>query len=266
MKKESPLLYFAGMVVAMLLWGVAWTTGKVAALHSNAEVAAFWRYAISFISILPLIWFMKSPLYSNLKGMALMLLAGVLTSLFNYLFFAGLMHGQAGYGGTIVTSISPIITYILSMIFFNLKVSYREIAALAIGLIGALILIKVPTEGLAFLNPENLYFVLAALVWAGVTISAQTALKHTTPMLYTTVVFGIAMSTNLMLALPYSPFAFDQYDATFWWCDHLYGDFSGDVEYGAFFHVNGQGRSAPHRGIYVYRSGRRHLIEHDRLR
>lgn len=33
MKKESPTLYFIGMIVAMLLWGIAWTAGKVAALH-----------------------------------------------------------------------------------------------------------------------------------------------------------------------------------------------------------------------------------------
>jgi len=33
--------YLILMVIAMLFWGVAWTAGKVAAEHSNAEVAAF---------------------------------------------------------------------------------------------------------------------------------------------------------------------------------------------------------------------------------
>ncbi|MGE4472392.1 MAG: EamA family transporter, partial [Sulfuricurvum sp.] len=52
--------YYAGMIIAMLFWGVAWTAGKVAAHHSNAEVAAFWRYAVSFITIIPVIWYLKT--------------------------------------------------------------------------------------------------------------------------------------------------------------------------------------------------------------
>jgi drug/metabolite transporter (DMT)-like permease len=127
MKKDSPTLYFIGMIVAMLLWGVAWTAGKVAAHHSNAEVAAFWRYAISLASIIPLIWLMKSPLHSNRRGFVYMIIAGLLTSVFNYFFFAGLLHGQAGYGGTLVTSLSPIITYALSIALLGLSVSTKEI-------------------------------------------------------------------------------------------------------------------------------------------
>ena len=113
MKQPPPIVYFVGMIVAMLLWGFAWTAGKVATLHSNPEVAAFWRYAVSFVSIVPLVWVMKSPLHADRRGVMYMIAAGLLTSLFNYLFFAGLVHGHAGYGGTIVTSMSPIITYAL---------------------------------------------------------------------------------------------------------------------------------------------------------
>ncbi len=44
-KKDDKTIYFIGMIVAMLIWGVAWPSGKATAEHSNAEVAAFWRYA-----------------------------------------------------------------------------------------------------------------------------------------------------------------------------------------------------------------------------
>ena len=82
------------MIIAMLFWGIAWTAGKVAAEHSNAQVAAFWRYGVSFIAIIPLVWYFKTPFKSDVKGYGYMFLAGVLTSLFNYLFFAGLSHGD----------------------------------------------------------------------------------------------------------------------------------------------------------------------------
>ena len=251
MKKDSPALYFIGMIVAMLLWGVAWTAGKVAAHHSNAEVAAFWRYAFSLLSILPLIWVMKSPLRSDRRGVMYMIMAGLLTSVFNYFFFAGLLHGQAGYGGTLVTSISPIITYALSIALLGLRISTKEIIALSVGMVGALVLLNVPTQGWAFLTLENIYFVAAALVWALVTIVSQKASKHTTPMLYTTVVFAVAMSTNLLFALPYHPFDFTSYAATFWWTILFIGVFPGTLSTALYF--VSAGKVGAHRtGVFMF--------------
>lgn len=208
--------YFIGMIVAMLFWGVAWTAGKVAAEHSNAQVAAFWRYAVSFITIIPVIWYLKIPLKTDRIGFMYMLWAGILTSLFNYLFFAGLFHGQAGYGGTMVTSLAPIITYILSISFLGTKVTVRQIMALSIGIFGALILLRVPFDGFAFLNIESSYFLGCAVVWAFVTIIAQKAAKRVHLMFHTFVVFGIAAVINLLFALPHHPFDFTAYDETFW--------------------------------------------------
>lgn len=251
MKKESSALYFVGMIIAMLLWGVAWTAGKVAAHHSNAEVAAFWRYAISLASIIPLIWFLKSPLRSDRQGIMYMIAAGLLTSVFNYFFFAGLLHGQAGYGGTLVTSLSPIITYALSITLLGLSVSVKEILALTAGIIGALILMKVPSEGWGFLELDNIYFLAAALVWALVTIVSQKASKHATPMLYTTVVFGVAMTSNLLFALPHEPFAFTSYDATFWWTIIFIGIFPGTLSTALFF--ASAGKVGAHRtGVFMF--------------
>jgi drug/metabolite transporter (DMT)-like permease len=235
MKKDSSSLYFIGMIVAMLLWGVAWTAGKIAAHHSSAEVAAFWRYAISLSSIIPLIWLMKSPLHSDRRGVIYMITAGLLTSVFNYFFFAGLLHGQAGYGGTLVTSLSPIITYALSIALLGLNISIKEIVALAVGMVGALALLQVTTQGWGFLDLDNIYFVAAAFVWALVTIVSQKASKHTTPMLYTMVVFAVAMSSNLLFALPYEPFAFSNYDMTFWWTIIFIGIFPGTLSTALFF-------------------------------
>lgn len=251
MKKESSAFYFVGMTIAMLLWGVAWTAGKVAAHHSNAEVAAFWRYAISLASIIPLIWFLKSPLRSDRQGIMYMIAAGLLTSVFNYFFFAGLLHGQAGYGGTLVTSLSPIITYALSIALLGLSVSVKEILALTAGIIGALILMKVPSEGWGFLELDNIYFLAAALVWALVTIVSQKASKHATPMLYTTVVFGVTMTSNLLFALPHEPFAFTNYDATFWWTILFIGIFPGTLSTALFF--ASAGKVGAHRtGVFMF--------------
>jgi len=248
-KNTTP--YFIAMVVAMLFWGFSWTAGKMAAEHSNAEVAAFWRYAISFITLIPIIWYMKTPLKTDKIGFLYMLGAGLLTSLFNYLFFAGLSHGQAGYGGTMVTALAPIFTYLMSIAILGTKVSSRQVAALSIGIFGALILLRVPFEGFGFLNVESSYFLECAVVWAAVTILSQKASKRANPMFYTLVVFGITGFTNMLFALPYHPFDFNAYDSVFWYTILFIGVIPGTFSTALYF--LSAGKIGAHRtGVFMF--------------
>lgn len=243
--------YIILMIIAMLFWGFAWTAGKVAAEHSNAQVAAFWRYAISFISIIPVIWYMKTPLTTDRAGLIYMVIAGVLTSLFNYLFFAGLSHGDAGYGGTMVTSLAPIITYLLSILFLGTKVSMRQIGALSIGIFGALILLRVPFEGFAFLSVDSAYFLGCAVVWALVTVVSQKAAARAHLMFYTLVVFGITTFINMLFALPHRPFDFGAYDAVFWWTILFIGVIPGTFSTALYF--VSAGKVGAHRtGVFMF--------------
>ncbi|HEX5330310.1 DMT family transporter [Sulfuricurvum sp.] len=243
--------YIVLMIIAMLFWGFAWTAGKVAAEHSNAQVAAFWRYAISFISIIPVIWFMKTPLTTDRAGLMYMVIAGVLTSLFNYLFFAGLSHGDAGYGGTMVTSLAPIITYLLSILFLGTTVSMRQIGALSIGIFGALILLRVPFEGFAFLSVDSAYFLGCAVVWALVTVVSQKAAARAHLMFYTLVVFGITTFINMLFALPHRPFDFGAYDAVFWWTILFIGVIPGTFSTALYF--VSAGKVGAHRtGVFMF--------------
>ncbi len=239
------------MIIAMLFWGFAWTAGKVAAEHSNPQVAAFWRYAISFISIIPVVWFMKIPLKTDPKGIVYMMIAGVLTSLFNYLFFAGLSHGDAGYGGTMVTSLAPIITYLLSITFLGITVSMRQIGALSIGILGALILLRVPFDGFAFLSVDSAYFLGCALVWALVTVVSQKAAGRAHVMFYTLIVFGVTTLINMLFALPHHPFNFGAYDAVFWWTILFIGVIPGTFSTALYF--ISAGKVGAHRtGVFMF--------------
>lgn len=248
---KNTMPYFIGMVVAMLFWGFAWTAGKMAAEHSNAEVAAFWRYAISFITIIPVVLYMKTPFKTDKIGFLYMLAAGLLTSLFNYLFFAGLSHGQAGYGGTMVTALAPIFTYFMSIAFLATRVTTRQVIALSIGIFGALILLRVPFEGFGFLNIESSYFLWCAVVWAVITILSQKASKRANPMFYTLVVFGITGFTNMLFALPHHPFDFYAYDSMFWYTIIFIGIIPGTFSTALFFLSAGK-IGASRTGVFMF--------------
>lgn len=208
--------YFIALITAILFWGVAWSVGKIAVEHANPQVAAFYRYAISLIALLPVIFYLKVSFKTDLKGVFYMVLAGGLTALFNYLFFAGVSHGQAGYGGTLVTSLAPIMTYLLSIIVFKISITTKQIVALSLGIIGAIVLLRIPFEGLGFLHVESLYFFYCAVVWSFVTIFSQKVAKSTDPLFYTLVVFSITTLINLYFALPYHPLSLEKYDSVFW--------------------------------------------------
>lgn len=227
--------YLIGMIIAMLIWGVAWTSGKAIVAHVNPQVAAFWRYFISFITIIPVIWYLKSSLKADKIAYFYMIIAGLLLALFNYLFFKGLSHGEAGYGGTMVTAISPILTYFMTILFFKNKVTTRQVIALGLGIFGALILLKVPFEGLGFLNVDSLYFLECALVWSVITIFAQKASKRVNPMMYSLVSFGITAIVNMYFALPYHPFALTSFDSVFWWNILFIGVLAGTFSTTLFF-------------------------------
>ena len=243
--------YFIGMIVAMLIWGVAWTSGKAAVEHSNAQVSSFWRYAISFIGMLPVIWYLKEPFKTDIIGFIYMVISGVLTATFSYLFFAGLAHGEAGYGGTMVTSLVPLITYFLSIIIFGTKVSKIQIIALCIGILGAIILLHIPTNGLDFLNVNSSYFLASAFVWSLVTIITQKVSHRVKPMFYTVVVFFVTGLVNMIFALPYYPFAITNYDLIFWLNILFVGLLSGTFATAIFF-ISASKIGAHNTGVFMF--------------
>jgi len=250
-KKENKTKYFIGMIIAMLLWGISWTSGKAVVEHSNIQVASFWRYFISFIGMIPVILYMGKSLKTDLIGYIYILIAGLLSAAFSYLFFAGLAHGEAGYGGTMVTSLVPLITFFLSILIFGTKVSIQQMLALGIGIFGAIILLKIPMEGLSFLNLNSIYFLICASVWSFVTIITQKVSHRVDPIFYTLVLFGVTAFTNMILALPYHPFEITLYDSIFWYNIFFIGLLAGTFAMAIFF-VSASKIGAHNTGVFMF--------------
>jgi drug/metabolite transporter (DMT)-like permease len=234
MEEKNQAKYFLAILFAMVIWGIAWPVGKTAVLHSNPEIAAFWRYMISFAAFIPVVLFFKVSFKTDIVGYIYMIAGGLLTALYNYLFFKGLSVGESGYGGTLVTTLSPVFTYLLSIMIFQIKISKKQILALAVGVAGAIILLKIPTNGFGFLNITSLYFVEAAVIWSAVTIIAQKVSQRANPIFYTLVVFFIVCAVSFYFASPYHPLEIKNFDNTFWYSILYLGVFSGAFSMGIY--------------------------------
>lgn len=165
-ENKSKKLLFIGILLSMFMWGLSWPSGKVAAAYGSPATVVLIRYIIVFISFLPIFIFMKAPIRIHKKGIPALIAAGILLSVYTYLFFNGLKNGLAGAGGVLVTTMNPIMAYGIGLIINRNRPSKNEAIGLVLGLIAGATLLKIWGNLDELFNSGNLYFLLAAFVWA----------------------------------------------------------------------------------------------------
>ena len=141
--------------------------------------------------------------------------------------------------------------YLLSIMIFGTKVSTKQVIALCIGIIGAIILLRIPSEGLGFLSINSSYFLACAFVWSLVTIITQKVSHRVEPIFYTLVVFAITALVNMFFALPYHPFAVMSFDLVFWLNILFVGFLSGTFATAVFF-ISASKIGAHNTGVFMF--------------
>jgi len=177
----------------MVIWGGSWVSAKVMARHLTPEVLSFWRFFISFVSFVPMLFFMPRQSALSRSGVFYSVMGALSISAYMYFFFKGLEHGLAGAAGVLVTSLMPLMTLLLTIILFRKKASRRDMAGLIIGMAGAAVLLRVWSfDSHQIFMSGNLLFVLCALLWATVTICSQRAAETISPYIFSFLTYGIS--------------------------------------------------------------------------
>lgn len=203
------------MILAMMLWGGGWPALKILTESVPWEVATFWRFALMSIAFIPILWWHKVPLTMSSRAIGWVTLSALLNAAFMGFSFWGVELGSAGAGGVVITTLSPILTVLIAVLFLGLKPSPHHIAGLALGLLGGAVMVEV--WDLEFLtHGGNLVFVLCALVWAALTLSAQRSHLHLDPIHYTFFLGLIATLIMFPVAYPYGIGAALDQDGRFW--------------------------------------------------
>ena len=189
----------------MGLWGGGWTALKILTLKLPMDVIIFWRFFIMSLSFIPILYFFKTPIRLNTGSLKYIAGSSILNIAFMVFAFLGIKYGLAGAGSVIITTFSPIMTFLLVALIFKTKLTNRQYFGLLLGLIGGYILLQLNDFSL-FLNGSNIYFLLCATIWAGVTLLSQHSQKHIHPVHYsffialiaTVISFVYAYNSNLM--------------------------------------------------------------------
>ncbi len=154
------------MLISMVFWGLSWPSVKVVSAYSDPIVLTAYRYSIVFLTLIPILLFLKIPLKIKKKGIPFVLISGFLLAIYSYMMFLGLKKGTAGAGGVLVTTLNPLMAYFLSMLIARKKPNINETIGLVLGLIAGCVLLKIWGSFDLLFNSGNLYFLASALLWS----------------------------------------------------------------------------------------------------
>ncbi len=183
----------------MFFWGGGWSALKIITYDSSLEVILFWRFFLMSLTFIPILIFLKKPLTLNASGLKFVASSSVLNIAFMVFSFYGVKYGLAGAGSVIITTLAPVMTFILVALIFKTKLSISQYIGLLVGLFGGVIMLELNNFNL-FLNGSNIYFLLCAVSWAGVTILAQHSHKHVHPIHYSFYIALVATVASFIYA------------------------------------------------------------------
>ncbi len=216
MKTENNNFFYFLMFLAMIGWGMSWVSVKILGRYIDEYEMILFRFGITAMSMIPIILWMKHSFRIDLRSFGIVLLASL--SFFAYMkfFFLGVKLGTASLGGAFVTTMIPIITFILLALLGTKKVTRRELGALLLGGVGVMTILGIWNKTLdEILVIYNLYFVLAAFLWALLTVISSYN-QRLPALVFTFYLYGVTVVLDLLFFVDPSAIQIQTFDATFW--------------------------------------------------
>jgi len=189
--KESRVIFYLLMIVAMIGWGASWVHVKVLSDYLTIHEIIFYRYLLTSLSMLPLLAWMGISLRLDGRSLLVTLLTSAIMILYTWLFIAGTKLGSAGLGGAFVTTLIPIVTFAMTALLRRERLRPSQLLALGLGALGVMTILNVWSFHAAdIFRLENLYFILAAFSWGVLTILGSRISGRIDPLLYSFVMYA----------------------------------------------------------------------------
>ncbi|QEZ89079.1 EamA/RhaT family transporter [Aliarcobacter cibarius] len=213
----SKQLFYPLIIISMIFWGASWISTKVLTNYIDAYEMVFLRMGICFLSMAPIIVFLKMNYKLDFKTFVLILFASLFLVLYSIFMYFGVEHGIGSLGGAMVPSMIPIITYIFVAILNKKTISLKHSFALVLGAFGVLNMINIYQFDIdVIFSKYNIFFIVASMLWAILTIITSKSTKINA-FVFTTYTYLIASSVLYFFYVDSSIFTkVINFDITFW--------------------------------------------------
>lgn len=181
----------------MFLWGGGWSALKILTQELPVDVIVFWRFFIMSLSFLPILYFIKQPLKLNASNLKYIAGSSLLNIGFMVSSFFAVKYGFAGSGSVIITTLSPVMTFILVALIFKKRLHLQQYFGLFLGILGGIIMLEL-TDFSLFQNSSNIYYIVCAVIWAGVTLLSQHSQPYIHPVHYNFAISLVATFASLI--------------------------------------------------------------------
>ncbi len=128
--KNKNLLHIL-LFFAMIGWGASWVNAKVLSSYIDAFDMVFFRFGITGITMIPIILILKKSFKIDLKSFGIAVLASFAFLAYMKYFFLGTKLGTASLGGAFVTTLVPIITFLILALFGEKQITKKDYFARA---------------------------------------------------------------------------------------------------------------------------------------
>ncbi len=236
------------MFIAMTLWAGSWVSGKLISTGSLHFQFIFWRFAITSLCYLAIhyISIRKASDHKDLRRilkkpllLILLLFSALALVGYNAMFILGLTSGLAGKGGVIVTTLNPLIGFILGTLIYRNRFSIKTWIGMLIGLTGGLILVEPWRYSLdQLIDGGNLIFVAAAGFWAILTALGHKIQKDLSLWEFNLLIYTAAIFLTIPFIWNKDIFLMEQYTTGFWINTLYLAVVAGTIAGGMYFHAS----------------------------
>ena len=181
------------MILSMTCWGLSWTSAKVIASYGSPMTLTFLRFSFTFLSMIVILAILRQPFTIKRKGIGDLLAASLFISSYTLLFFKGITNGKAGAGGVLVTVLNPIISYGIMLVMELRRPTRNETIGLCLGLLAGIVLLKLPMEAGTIFSAGNVYFLMASLCWAILSVFTSKAGRYGSTITFSTWMYAICI-------------------------------------------------------------------------
>jgi len=200
----------------MFGWGLSWVSVKILSNYINEFEMIFFRFSMTTLTMIPVILYLRKSFRIDIKTLLLVTLTSVVMLAYMKYFFLGTKLGTASLGGAFVTTLIPIITFVFMVLLGQKQMRGKDSFALVLGAIGVLTILRVWNTSLEqILIPQNLYFILAGLLWASLTILSSKNTK-VSPIIFTFYMYIITSMMAVVFFVDFSAIPYASFDGIFW--------------------------------------------------
>lgn len=174
------------VVTAHLIWGANFVVAKLTLQEVPPMTLAFFRFTLALILLSPFLFTEKRKIKIRSEDLPRIFAVGVLMSAINISFFYfGLTRATAISASSLTLTI-PLLSVLFGWWFLREKVYVVNVGGIAIGLLGALLIIRLPSFIVGTtINPQtllgNILIIFASIAWvAGAVLSKQVLKRYST--------------------------------------------------------------------------------------